>query len=90
MADEKHYIGRIDVCDIREVEPLIERLAGLEELLLVDIDGELKQKIVLEVDEIKKQKRQWWIRSIAKYNWDCDSDSEWEIDFETGELWINT
>ena len=47
MEKSKYYLG--------EMEPVIERLAGLEELLLIVEDTALSEKIKAEMLELRKK-----------------------------------
>lgn len=33
--------------------------------------------------------QQWWNDMSAKYNWESSENGNWEIDFETCEIFLN-
>ena len=81
MEETKQYLGEIKASEFHEIEPVIERLAGLEELLLIAEDVALSDKSKNEMSELHQQSDKWWKTLIASHGWDVNLDKHWEVDY---------
>lgn len=88
MEETKQYLGDIEASESREVEPVIERLAGLEELLLIVEDVALSDRIKNEMSELHQQCDKWWETLIANHGWDVNIDAHWKVDCQDNIVWI--
>ena len=88
MEATKQYLGQIKASESHEIEPVIERLAGLEELLLIAEDVALSDKIKNEMSELHQQLDKWWKTLIASHGWDVNPDTHWEVDCQENKVWI--
>ena len=88
MEETRQYLGEIKTSESHEIEPVIERLAGLEELLLIVEDVALSDKIKKEMSELCQQCDKWWKTLIASHGWDINPDTHWEVDFQENKVWI--
>lgn len=88
MEETKQYLGQIKASESHEIEPVIERLAGLEELLLIAEDVALSNKIKNEMSELHQQSDNWWKTLIASHGWDVNPDTQWEVDCQENKVWI--
>lgn len=88
MEESKQYIGEIDSSEVHAIEPIIERLAGLEELLLIVEDDTLSDKIKSEMTELRQKCNEWWSTLIANHGWNVAHDTHWEVDYVDNKVWI--
>lgn len=88
MEESKQYLGEIDSSESREIEPIIERLAGLEELLLIVVDETLSDKIKNEMSGLRQQCGEWWKKLIVIHGWKVAPDTHWEVDYIENKIWI--
>lgn len=85
--ERKHIcLGSIDKVESKEIEPIVERIAGLEELLLIVEEDTLSYKINKELSELNHAKMEWWKRIAASYGWNVDT--HWTIDYQENKIWI--
>ena len=89
MEETKQYLGQIKASESHEIEPVIERLAGLEELLLIAEDVALSDKIKNEMSELHQQSDKWWKTLIARYGWNVTPGTHWEVDYQENKVWID-
>lgn len=88
MEETRQYLGEITASESHEIEPVVERLAGLEELLLIIEDTALSDKIKDEMSELRQQCDKWWKALIANHGWDVNPDKHWEVDCQENKVWI--
>ena len=88
MEETRQYLGEITTSESHEIEPVIERLAGLEELLLIAEDVALLDKVKNEMSELHQQSDKWWKTLIASHGWDVNPDTHWEVDCQENKVWI--
>ncbi len=75
-----------------EIQTLFERRNGLNELskiLTVD-NTELYEKLVKDLGETSTKFQDWWNRMAEKYQWESAEGGNWEIIFETCEIFLTT
>lgn len=89
MEEAKQYLGKIELSESREIELIVERLAGLEELLLIVDEASLSEKIRKEMDGLEKQCKKWWKDTVAHHNWNVSPDVHWVVDYQENKVWIN-
>lgn len=88
MEESKQYLGEIEPSESREIEPIIERIAGLEELLLIVEDTTLSDKIKTEMIELRLKCDEWWSTLIANHKWNVAHYVHWEVDYVDNKVWI--
>lgn len=88
MAEKKSLIGQVSIPEAQRVEPLIERLNGLKELLIIATDGGVIKEINEEIKVLETKRDLWWDEVSMKYNWHYPPSSDWEIDIENGDIFI--
>lgn len=88
MEGTKQYLGEIEASESQEIEPIIERLAGLEELLLIVKDVALSDRIKNEMSELHQQCDKWWKALIANHGWEVNPDTLWDVDYQENKVWI--
>ncbi len=73
---------------------MFERKNGLEELLKsINFDKSEKSeslynKIVEDTGAVTIQIQNWWNEKSAAYNWKGVQGGQWNIDFETGDIYL--
>ena len=86
----KKVVGQVTVEEKNEIQQLFERRNGLNELakVLTADNGELYEKLVKDMGETGTKFQQWWDKMYEKYNWENVEGGNWEIDFETCEIYL--
>jgi CXXX repeat modification system protein len=88
----KKIISRVTEEEKNEIQALFERRNGLNELSqILTIENEaLYEKLVKDLGETGAKFQGWWDRMGEKYNWESAEDGNWEINFETCEIYLVT
>ena len=86
----KKSIGKVTEDEKNEVMALFERRNGLNELakILTIENDELYEKLVKDMGETGIRFQDWWNRMSQKYNWESAEGGNWEINFETCEIYL--
>lgn len=89
---ERKLVGQVTVEEKNEIQMLFERRNGLNELakILTADNAELYEKLVKDMGETGTKFQQWWDRMAAKYKWESAEDGNWEINFDTCEIFLVT
>lgn len=90
MEQRKKLITTLSENEVREIEPIIERLNGLEELLMIVTDEQMRDKVTDEIAVLKLQCNEWWNKMISQINWAEYMFCDWEIDFMSKRMWVYT
>lgn len=88
MAGKEELIGQVSQLEAQEIEPVVERLNGLKELLMIVIDDDVSKRIKDEISVLESGCDSWWNKMSMKYNWDQLNSFDWEIDIRNGNVWI--
>ena len=86
----KKLVGQVTPEERNEIQMLFERRNGLNELakiLTVD-SNELYEKLVKDLGETGTKFQSWWDRMSQKYKWESVKNGNWEINFETCEIFL--
>ena len=89
---KKKLVGQVTPEERNEIQTLFERRNGLNELakiLTVD-NAELYEKLVKDLGETGTKFQGWWDRMAEKYKWEAADDGNWEINFDTCEIFLVT
>lgn len=88
----KKLVGQVTVEEKNEIQMLFERRNGLNELAkIVTADNtELYEKLVKDLGETGGKFQNWWDRMADKYQWESAENGNWEINFETCEIYLVT
>jgi CXXX repeat modification system protein len=88
----KKIISRVTEEEKNEIQALFERRNGLNELSqILTIENEaLYEKLVKDLGETGAKFQDWWDRMGEKYNWESVEGGNWEINFETCEIYLVT
>lgn len=89
MAIRK-VVGQVTIEERNEIQQLFERRNGLNELAkILTVDNhELYEKLVKDMGETGTKFQSWWDRMGEKYQWESIEGGNWEINFETCEIYL--
>ena len=89
---KKKLLGQVTVAEKKEIQSLYERKNGLSELarILTPDNQELYQKIVVDLGETQVKFQNWWMRMSKAYHWESVDGGNWEIDFDTCKIYLNS
>ncbi len=88
----RKLVGQVTPEEKQEILSLFERRNGLNELakILTADNGELYEKLVKDMGETGTKFQSWWDRMSQKYQWESAAEGNWEINFETCEIFLVT
>ncbi len=89
----KKVVGQVSELEKKEIQALFERRNGLNELakILTSSDNvELYDRLIKDMGETSTKFQDWWNRMSAKYQWESADDGNWEINFETCDIYLVT
>ena len=86
----KKLVGQVTPEERTEIQTLFERRNGLNELakILTADNAELYEKLVKDLGETGTRFQKWWDDMAAKYQWESAEGGNWEINFETCEIYL--
>ncbi|MBR4156930.1 MAG: CXXX repeat peptide modification system protein [Bacteroidales bacterium] len=86
----KKLIGKVTEEEKKEIQTLFERRNGLNELAkILTADNELLyEKLVKDIGETSLKFQGWWDRMAKQYNWERAENGNWEIDFESCDIYL--
>ena len=86
----KKLVGQVTPEERTEIQMLFERRNGLNELakILTADNAELYEKLVKDLGETGTRFQKWWDDMAAKYQWESAEGGNWEINFETCEIYL--
>ena len=86
----KKLIGQVTSDEMKEIQFLYERKNGLNELakILTTDNQDLYEKLVKDMGETQSKFQGWWTRMSQQYNWESADDGNWEIDFDTSNIFL--
>lgn len=86
----KKLVGQVTVEEKNEIQALFERRNGLDELakIVTADNSELYEKLVKDLGETSTRFQSWWNRMGSKYQWESAVDGNWEINFDTCEIYL--
>lgn len=85
-------VGQVTPEERDEIQTLFERRNGLNELsqILTAENETLYEKLVKDLGETGAKFQNWWNRMSKKYQWESVDGGNWEINFETCEIYLVT
>lgn len=88
----KKLIGQVTASERDEIRQLFERRNGLNELAkIITVDNtSLYEKIIADMGETSTKFQNWWDSNSTKYQWESASNGNWEIDFNTCQIFLVT
>ena len=88
----KKLVGQVTPEERTEIQTLFERRNGLNELakILTADNAELYEKLVKDLGETGTKFQKWWDDMAEKYQWESAENRNWEINFDTCEIYLVT
>ncbi len=88
----KKIVGQVTPEEKDEIQTLFERRNGLNELakILTADNAELYEKLVKDMGETGSKFQGWWDRMAEKYQWESAENGNWEINFDTCDIYLVT
>ena len=85
-------VGQVTPGERNEIQTLFERRNGLNELakILTSDNTELYEKLVKDMGDTTTKYQNWWDRMAQKYQWESAENGNWEINFDTCEIFLVT
>lgn len=86
----KKLVGQVTPEERTEIQTLFERRNGLNELakILTAENAGLYEKLVKDLGETGTRFQSWWDRMEEKYQWESAENGNWEINFDTCEIFL--
>lgn len=86
----KRVIGKVLPQEKKEIQTLFERRNGLMELssILTPDNTELYEKVVKDLGDTASKFQNWWDSMENKYGWETTENGNWEINFDTNEIFL--
>ncbi len=88
----KKRIGQVTPAERDEIQALFERRNGLNELAkIVTADNtELYEHLVTDLGSTGTKFQNWWDTMAQQYKWESADGGNWEINFDTCEIFLVT
>lgn len=88
----KKLVGKVTETEKNEIQTLFERRNGLTELakIITSKDEALYEKVVKDMGETGTKFQNWWNRMAEQYQWERHENGNWEIDFNTNDIYLVT
>lgn len=86
----KKLVGQVTTEEKNEIQYLFERRNGLSELakILTPDNDILYEKLVKDMGETGSKFQNWWDTMAKKYQWESTPNGNWEIDFDTCDIYL--
>lgn len=83
-------VGKVTEDEKDEIQQLFERRNGLNELakILTADNTDLYEKLVSDFGETGRRFQSWWDRMSVKYQWESIEGGNWEINFDTCDIYL--
>ena len=88
--ESRKYVGLVTPEERDEIQTLFERRNGLNELakILTNENADLYEKLVKDMGDTTTKYQSWWNQMAKKYQWESSVNGNWEINFETCEIFL--
>jgi CXXX repeat modification system protein len=88
--ESRKFVGLVTPEERDEIQTLFERRNGLNELakILTNENADLYEKLVKDMGDTTTKYQSWWNQMAKKYQWESSVDGNWEINFETCEIFL--
>lgn len=85
----KKLVGKVTEVERDAIQSLFERRNGLTELAqIIKNNDELYERLVADMGTTCTKFQKWWDDMAAKYQWENCENGNWEIDFNTCEIYL--
>lgn len=90
MNTIKKIVGSVTEQEKNQIKELFERRNGLNELarILTADNTDLYERLVKDLGETSTKFQNWWDTMSEKYQWEKADGGNWEINFETCEIYL--
>jgi CXXX repeat modification system protein len=90
VSGPRDVVGKVASEEMQEIRRLFERRNGLVELFrcLTQDEDCLYEKVVQDLGATTTAIQKWWDAKSRKYGWRGRPDGQWEISFETAEVYL--
>lgn len=86
----KKLVGKVTEEEKNVILALFERRNGLTELAkVVTKSDEIYERLIADMGATSTKFQQWWDDMSQKYQWESSDNGNWEIDFNTCEIFLN-
>lgn len=86
----KKLVGKVTEEEKNVILALFERRNGLTELAkVVTKSDEIYERLIADMGTTSTKFQQWWDDMSQKYQWESSDNGNWEIDFNTCEIFLN-
>lgn len=88
----KKLVGSVTEEEKNAIQAIFERRNGLNELakILTADNTELYERLIADLGRTSFAFQQWWNDMSAKYQWESTPNGNWEINFQTNEIFLIT
>jgi len=85
----KRIVGQVTAEERDMIQALFERRNGLTELAkIVNGDDALYERLVADMGATGTKFQRWWDDMYAKYGWERSVNGNWEIDFDSCNIYL--
>lgn len=85
----KKLVGKVTEEERDTIQSLFERRNGLIELAkIIKNDDALYERLVADMGATGTKFQKWWDETAAKYQWEGSENGNWEINFNTCEIYL--
>lgn len=85
----KKLVGKVTEKERDTIQSLFERRNGLTELAkIIKNDNALYERLVADMGATSTKFQKWWGDMAIKYQWESSKNGNWEIDFNTCEIYL--
>ena len=87
----KTKVGKVSEEERNQILSLFERKNGLQELAKIRTtdNQELYDNVVIDLGATNMKFQKWWSDMAQKYGWESAEGGNWEIDFDTCDIYLN-
>ena len=86
----RKIVGQVTLDEKNKILHLFERRNGLNELakIVTADNNDLYEKLIKDMGETSINFQKWWDSMSQKYNWESIEGGNWEIDFDTCDIYL--
>ena len=86
----KKLVGTVTLEEKEQILALFERRNALMELakIITADNDDMYEKLVKDMGQTGMKFQNWWDIMAQKYHWESTEDGNWEINFDTCEIFL--
>ena len=82
-------VGKVTVLESNKLFSIFKHLSALEELeKIISINDEAYDRFQTDLQTTRQKFQQWWNEMSSAYKWETSKPGNWEINFDTCEIFI--